>query len=300
MPTIRPSYLIALLLLGQSSGCGGSGDPSRGGAGGSEIGEAGTPNGPLLVAADVGFAPHAMVLPDGSAQGFNVDMAADIARRLGRPGYEIVDQEFSGVFAGLNAGRFEFIVAPTTMTVERSRQVLFVEGYLDTDYAFVIRDDASDIESLEDLRGQAVAVNNGSVYDVWATDNAETYDLEVQRYGKNADAVQAVLTGRAFANLAGETVAKWAALQSPQLRTSYTIQSGSKFSAGFRHDDVEFRNRVEEALECMKLDGTMAELHEKWFGDPPKAGSAAVTVLEGYGEPGMEGYDPTPHVPSCS
>ena len=162
------------------------------------------------------------------------------------------------------------------------------------------RDDAPEIESLDDIRGHAIAVNNGSVYDAWVTDNADRYDLEIQRYGKNADAVQAVLTGRVFANLAGETVAKWAAMQSPLLRTTYTIRSGAKFSAGFRHDDVEYRNRVEETLECMKLDGTMAELHEKWFGDPPADGSAAVTVLEGYGELGMEGDDPTPHVPRCN
>ena len=258
-----------------------------------------SPDGPLVVAADVGFAPHAMVRPDGSAEGFNVDLASEIARRLGRPGYEIVDQEFSGVFAGLNAQRFEFIIAPTTMTLERSREVLFVEGYLDTDYTFLIPDDAAEIASLDDIRGQAIAVNNGSVYDVWASENSDRYDLEVQRYGKNADAVQAVLTGRAFANLAGETVAKWAALQSPLLKTTYTIRSGSKFSAGFRHDDVEYRNQVEEVLECMKLDGTMADLHERWFGDAPAEGSAALTVLEGYGEPGMEGYDPTPHIPNC-
>lgn len=299
-PRIRPHHLTALLVSVLLAACSGSGDASSQGGGQAVIGAPGTPSGPLLVAADVGFAPHAMARPDGSTEGFNVDLAAQIADRLGRPGYEIVDQEFSGVFAGLNAGRFEFIVAPTTMTLERSRQVLFVEGYLDTDYTFMILDDAPEIESLDDIRGHAIAVNNGSVYDAWATENADRYDLEVQRYGKNADAVQAVLTGRVFANLAGETVAKWAAMQSPLLRTTYTIRSGAKFSAAFRHDDVEYRNRVEEIFECMKLDGTMAELHEKWFGDPPADGSAAVTVLEGYGEPGMEGYDPTPHVPRCN
>lgn len=254
---------------------------------------------PLLVAADVGFAPHAMARPDGSAEGFNIDLADEIARRLGRPGFEIVDQEWSGIFAGLAAGRFEFIIAPVTMTHERSREVLFVEGYLDTDYAFLIKNDTPEIESLDQIRGKAIAVNNGSAYDLWAEEHQAEYDLEIQRYGKNADAVQAVLTGRAFANLAGESVARWAAAQSPLVRTSYTINSGSKFSAAFRHDDVAFRNRVEEILECMKIDGVMARLHEKWFGGPPAPGSAAATPLEGYGEPGMEGYDPTPHPAEC-
>ena len=43
----------------------------------------------------------------------------------------------------------------------------------------------------------------------------------------------------------------------------------------------------------MKLDGTIANMHEKWFGVKPPPGSAAVTVFPGYGVPGMAGYDPT-------
>jgi len=50
----------------------------------------------------------------------------------------------------------------------------------------------------------------------------------------------------------------------------------------------------------MKLDGTIAKLHEKWFGAKPAPGSAAVTVYPGYGVPGMPGYDPTEHTPACN
>ena len=293
------AWMLGALAL---SACGGAGADApadgRAGIGTAADGDPETAR-PLLVAADVGFAPHAMARPDGSAEGFNIDLAEEIARRMGRPGFEIVDQEWSGIFAGLSAGRFEFIIAPVTMTYERSPEVLFLEGYLDTDYAFLIKNDAPEIESLDQLRGKAIAVNNGSAYDLWAEEHQDEYELEIQRYGKNADAVQAVLTGRAFANLAGESVARWAAAQSPLVRTSYTIKSGSKFSAAFRHDDIAYRNRVEEILECMKTDGAMARLHEKWFGGPPAPGSAAATPLEGYGEPGMEGYDPIPHPAEC-
>ena len=253
----------------------------------------------LVVAADVGFAPHVMLTPDGTPEGFNVDLAREVARRLGYDDVEIIDQEWSVIFAGLYAQRYEFIVAPTTMTDERSEAVLFTEGYLDTDFTFVIRADAPDIESLEDLRGHAIAVNNGSAYDFWATDNQERYGFEIQRYGKNADAVQAVLTGRAFTNLAGNTVAQWAAMENPRVRTTYTISTGTAFSMPFRHQDVAYRNKVEDILECMKVDGTFSRLHEEWFGEPPAEGAAAVTVLEGYGHPGMSGYDPTPHELRC-
>ena len=73
---------------------------------------------PLVVGVDGTFAPHAMPKLGGGVEGFNVDMANEIARRLGRP-VNIVAQEFSGLIPELQAKRFDFLVAPTTVTAER-------------------------------------------------------------------------------------------------------------------------------------------------------------------------------------
>ena len=155
----------------------------------------------LVVAADVGYAPHVMANPSGGFEGYNVDMIEEIARRLGVE-YEIVDQEWSGIFAGLNAKKYDFIIAPTTVTPERSEKMLFMEGYLDSEIVFLVRADAPEVTSLEELGGKVISVNKGNVYDKWATERMEQYGWEMQRYGKNADAIQAVLSGRAFANIA--------------------------------------------------------------------------------------------------
>jgi polar amino acid transport system substrate-binding protein len=58
--------------------------------------------------------------------------------------------------------------------------------------------------------------------------------------------------------------------------------------------------QIENAVECIKRDGTMAKLHERWFGTKPATGSAAVTVFPGTGVPGTPGYDPTPREPQCN
>jgi polar amino acid transport system substrate-binding protein len=50
----------------------------------------------------------------------------------------------------------------------------------------------------------------------------------------------------------------------------------------------------------MKKDGTMAAMHERWFGTKPAAGSAALTIFPGTGVPGTPDYDATPHEPKCS
>ena len=75
--------------------------------------------------------------------------------------------------------------------------------------------------------------------------------------------------------------------------------TGLVWAAPTRKDSAAFRNTLDVVIECMKLDGTMAKMHEKWFGIAPAAGSAAVTVFPGYGVPDMPGYDPSPHTPSC-
>ena len=56
---------------------------------------------------------------------------------------------------------------------------------------------------------------------------------------------------------------------------------------------------MQDALDCMKKDGTIAKLSEKWFGKKPDADDLAVVITPGYGVPGMPGYDPTPHELKC-
>ncbi len=247
---------------------------------------------------DATFAPHAMVKLGGGLEGFNIDMANEIAKRLGRP-IEIEGTQFSELIAGLNAKKYDWIAAPTTVTPERAKQMLFTEGYLDTDFQFLIKKSDPEIASLDDLKGKTIALNKGSAYEAWAKDNAEKYGFKYDVYDTNADAVQAVLSGRASANLAGNTAAAWAAKQNPLLKLTYTIKTGLVWAIPFRLDDATGRDKVDDVVKCMKLDGTFAKLGEKWFGTKPAPGSAAVKVNDGHGVPGMPGYEPTAAPPKC-
>ena len=57
------------------------------------------------------------------------------------------------------------------------------------------------MKGFEDLKGKQLAVNRGTISDTWATQNAEKYGFEVQRYDTFPDSVQAVITRRAFTAL---------------------------------------------------------------------------------------------------
>ena len=253
---------------------------------------------PLRAAVDGTFAPHAFPNLAGGYQGFNIDLANEIAARLKRK--VVIDAaQFSGLVPALQAGTYDFLAAPTTATKERAENLLFTEGYLNTDFQFVIKKGAPKIVKLDDLKGKTVSVNKGSAYDSWARDLEGKVGWKVESFGTQTDAVQAVLVGRADANVAGNTVVAWAVKNNPQLELSYLHSTGLVWAAPMRKDSTELRKSIENVIECMKLDGTMAKMHERWFGVAPAAGAAAVTVYPGYGIPGMPGHDPTPHTPSC-
>lgn len=254
---------------------------------------------PLKTAVDGTFAPHAMPKLSGGVEGFNIDLAEEIARRLKRP-ITIEAAQFSVLTPAMQAGTYDFLAAPVTVTKERTESMLFSEGYLNTDFQFLTLKDAPEITRLEDLKGKVIAVNKGSAYDAWARELEPKIGWTVESYGTNPDAVQAVIAGRAFANVAGNTVVAWVAKNNPRVKLSYLHSTGLVWAIPFRKDSGELRVQVENALECMKTDGALAKLHERWFGIAPAPGSAAATVFPGTGVPGMAGYDPTERKPACS
>lgn len=254
---------------------------------------------PIRTAVDGTFAPHAFPnLAGGGVQGFNIDLFQEVAKRLGRP-IEITSTQFSGIIPALNAGTYDFVAAPVTVTKERAESLLFTEGYLDTDFRLITRRGDAAITDLASLRGKVVSVNRGSAYEGWAKSMEATVGWKVEAFGTQTDAVQAVIAGRAVANITAETVAAFAVKNNPQIKLDYLHKTGLVWAAPVRNGDTATRDAIENAIECIKKDGTMAKIFEKWFGIAPRPDSAAVTIFPGSGVPGMPGYNATPRESRC-
>ncbi|WP_431268466.1 transporter substrate-binding domain-containing protein [Dankookia sp. P2] len=264
------------------------------------VGAAGSGQPPLRCGVDGTFAPHAFPSLQGGVQGFQIDLFDAVAKKLGRP-LEITSASFSGLIPALNAGRYDFLCAPTTVTPERAANLLFTEGYLWTELQSGIKRGTPPIKSEEDLRGKAISVNKGTPYEQWVTRNAERLNLTLLAFDSQADAAQAVIQGRAYANLSGNTVIKYSASRTPQYVADFSLP-GTRFhwATPFRQDSGALRNQVEQVIECLKKDGTIAALSKKWFGAEPKEDDAERVVFPGFGPPGLPGYDEKPNTAACS
>lgn len=252
----------------------------------------------LMGAAEMGYAPFMFPQADGTVEGFNFDLSTEIAKRLGRPSFKVVDVPWANIFAGMYAKRYEYIAAPVTITDKRVKEMLFSEPYLDVRDAFVTRED-SRFHTMDDLKGKKVAVVTGSVQDDWLTANADKYGIVPMRFDSTPDALQALTTGRADSHMTDALAGLWLIKTTKGLAQDVVLPPHGQLALAFRPDDTEFRNIMEHQLECMKLDGTLAAIYKKWFGADPIAQSSTVVAYEGFGPQGWPGYDPKPHAMNC-
>jgi polar amino acid transport system substrate-binding protein len=256
---------------------------------------------PLKCGIDGTLAPHAMVKLDGTLEGFQVDLFKEMAKRMGRE-LVIENGEHTGMIPALLAKRYDFLCGPITVTADRSKSLLFTEPYLWSEWRFIVKSDAK-LTSEEDLKGKTIAVQRGTPNEKWLKDNSERLKLEVLSFPGQSDAVQAVIQGRAFGytNGGSEGTFQYVAQRAPGVKVAEWVipDTRSSWAAPLRKDSAELRKQVEDTIACMKKDGTLAKISEKWFGKPPSQDAAQINVYPGYGTEGFEGYDPSPQKVSC-
>ncbi|WDD92614.1 transporter substrate-binding domain-containing protein [Burkholderia sp. FERM BP-3421] len=148
--------------------------------------------GVLVVGVKTDYPPFGMLAADASQQGFEHDLAADLARRLG------VRLRTLGVTSVnrlqvLNDGRADVTIATLADTTARRRIATLVEPDYYASGVTLMVPPASEIRTWADLRGATVCATQGSYFNRAV---ALRYQLNLQVYGNGRDAKLAVRDGR--------------------------------------------------------------------------------------------------------
>lgn len=218
--------------------------------------------------------PWEFINESGNYEGFEIDVAREVARRLGME-IRFENLGFQALFAATSSGRIDGAVSSISITEERLKNQSFTQPYYDSDGTIIGRD-GSDISSLEDLKGKTIGVVAATTGAAWADANKDRYGIaEVVSYSAQQDLLLDVRNGRIDGG-AGEIAGfQYAMTKTPGLKILVRIPTGERFAMMMKKDHPLLQ-KVNAAMTEMKKDGTMAKIHEKWFGVAPTEGTSTV------------------------
>lgn len=220
----------------------------------------------FIVGFDAEFPPMGFIADDGSYTGFDLDLAAEVADRLGlefvaQPiAWDAKDQE-------LSSGNIDCIWNGFTIS-GRENDYTWSEPYMENNQVVVVRADSS-IATLDDLAGCIVAVQKESSGLAALEENPDLTNtfanlVEEESY---LNAMMELESGAVEAVVMDEIVARYEIQTSGKdfVVLSEAIASET-YGVGFLLGNEELRDQVQEVLNEMAADGTLAEISNRWFG----------------------------------
>ena len=225
-----------------------------------------TDGGTLIVGFDQDFPPMGFVGDDGEYTGFDLELAQEVAKRLGLE-YKAQPIAWDSKDMELESGNIDCIWNGFTMT-GREDDYTWTEPYMANQQVFVVAND-SDINSQTDLAGKIVEVQADSsaeaalkeapeltatFKELLTTADYNTAFMDLEQGAVDAIAMDVIVAG----------------YQIQQRNADFKILDDSlseeEYGVGFKKGNTELRDKVQSTLEEMAEDGTLQEVSEKWFG----------------------------------
>lgn len=217
----------------------------------------------LIVGTNAEYPPFTFKNDTGDIVGFDIDIVKEVGKRLNRT-IIFQDMSFTMLLPKLQSGSIQIVAAGTSPSPERENQVFFTKPYLMNDPLVIItRADHAPLRSVADLTAQEVIVNDGFTADLYLS---ELPGPIIKRLPTVADAFLTLISHRADAFVSARTSvepfftqadrSKFAISVLPDITDSYVLLVSRKFPELLAH--------VQQALDAMEQDGTIATIKQKW------------------------------------
>jgi polar amino acid transport system substrate-binding protein len=233
---------------------------------------------PIKVGANIGNVPWQFQNEKGEFVGFEIDLMNEVGKRLNGK-VEFVNIPFQGLFAAVQSGQIDAAVSSITITKKRLESVSFAQPYYDSDQSLTVTK-ASGIKNLAGMKGKTVGVDTGSTGDMWTTENQGKVGIkEIRRFEGLNPAMLDLAAGRLDGYISDIPALLYYVKDKPQFAVIERIKTTEQYSVMFAKDSP-LAPKVNEAITAMKGDGTMAKLHEKWFGTAPDPQTTTAKVAD--------------------
>ncbi|XRQ09734.1 glutamate ABC transporter substrate-binding protein [Actinomadura welshii] len=219
--------------------------------------------------------------PDGTYEGFDVDVARYIAGELGVPESRITFRTTNSSVReeALANGTVDLIVATYSITARRKMEVTFAGPYYVAHQDTFVRADDSSINDVRDLAGKRICEVTGS--NSWRRVIEEReVAAEPVTVGTYGACMEALAAGRLDAVSTDDLILAGFAAGRPgrMINAPFTDE---KYGVGLKKGDLKGCENVNRAITAMYQDGTAERLLTKWFGDSGLKLTTTVPQFEG-------------------
>lgn len=226
--------------------------------------------GELIVGTELNYAPFEFL--DGSTPvGFDVDLINLIAADMGVT-VKWIDLPWSSVLPGLEAKKYDMVLAGTTITKARMEHYIYTLPIGDATVALVKLASNDEITKPEDIAGKTVGGVRGSSQTKQFQEYTETLPGGVKgfkEYGAAPEAYADLAAGRIVATSGSMPNLAYMTSQNPTFELvlpAIGLPSYQAWPLRKEPESESLRDALNEGIRKYNEDGTIAKLQEKWFG----------------------------------
>ena len=132
----------------------------------------------IVMATEAGFAPYEYY-ENGEIVGVDIEIAKEIANALGKK-LIVKDIAFDSIINELKSGKADFALAGMSITEERLKEVDFSIQYTTSRQVVIVKKNSS-INSINNIYDKKIAVQLGSVADLYLSENYPNTELVRQK-----------------------------------------------------------------------------------------------------------------------
>lgn len=206
--------------------------------------------------------PWTYIGENNQPAGYDVEVAKEVAKRIGVKRIEFIADSGKNFVEGLKAGKYEMVMNDMTPTPERAKQVDFSAPYGVEDFRIFVHDRAV-IAGANDLAGKRVGVTTGSSNESWARANLTA--SEIVSYDNGGLVFNDLAIGRIDATISsyfGGT--KYAKDKNLPIKRVGSILTYQLSAAAMPKGQPQLKAAVSDAIHAMIADGTIDRLAKHW------------------------------------
>lgn len=216
-------------------------------------------DGKFTVCSDIPYEPFEFV-KDGKTVGFDMDIAAEIAKDLGAE-LNVITASFDSIQSGLFKTQCDAAISSVSITEERKGNMDFSTPYMDDDLTLVAKE-GSGITDIASAKGKKVGVQQATTGAKFAKDNG----LVPVEYDTGNDQVMSLKSGQTVASLGNQSILGYAIKNEPTLKRVADFKSGEQLGIAVAKGNTVLLEKINGTLKRITDDGTLKKYSETWFG----------------------------------